>query len=471
MQASVRPLLGALLGALLLAAVSCKPDAPPKPAGAPPVAAPAPPAPSRFAVPIEYDITAILKKVDEVVPRTFGSMDSVKQAGDDPNRHYAFEAKRENFTAFASGRLLHLRTTLSYSARGYFKPRFGPTISAGCGNDKERPRIIVELATPLSIDQDWHLVSKASMVSVEPASKEQRDHCDVSIFHKDVTASVVEAARGGITGQLKNIDRKVATVDLSKKVAEWWRMLATPIKLTNGVWLLLGPERLSLGAVHGKSKLLTVPVNLAATPLIVTGTTEPVVMVPSLPPLGNDTSAEGFHIAMDGVIDYGTASRQLSQVLSAQSFAPAGHEFRVVRAAFIPMANEKLRLTISFAGEARGLVELTGTPLLDNVRGELSVPDLDFDLRTGSKILSTYSWLKSDDLRKELRARAHIPVGAALDRGRKLLLEGLNRKLGDEVTLTGTVDSVAVKRLFVTRDGLIIRAEATGRAGMAVKQR
>ena len=460
-----------LPGVLLLAVVSCTRDAPPKVRIAPPVAAPAPPAPSSFAVPIEYDITAILKKVDDVVPRTFGSMGEVKQVGDDPNRHYAFEAKRGAFTAFADGRLLHLRTTLSYSARGYFKPRFGPTISVGCGGDKERPRIVVELATPLSIGPDWHLVSKASVVKVEPASAEQRDHCDVSIFHKDVTQSVVEAARSGITGQLKSIDRKVATVDLSKQVAGWWHMLAQPIKLTNGVWLLLGPQRLSLGAVHGKSKLLIVPVNLSATPRIVTGTQEPVEAVPTLPPLGSDATADGYHIAMDGVIDYGTASRQLSQILSAQSFAPGGHEFRVVRAAVIPEADEKLTLTISFTGDARGLVTFTGTPRLDNVRGELSVPDLDYDLHTGSKILSTYSWLKSDDLRKELRGRARIPVAGALDKGRELLRQGLNRKLGDEVTLSGTVDSVAVQQLFVTRDGLIVRAEATGRAGMAVKQR
>ena len=459
------------IGVLLFAAVSCTRDAPPKPKTAPPVAAPAPPAPSSFAVPIEYDITAILKKVDEVVPRTFGSMDEVKQVGDDPNRHYAFEAKRGAFTAFASGRLLHLRTTLSYNARGYFKPRFGPTISVGCGNDKEPPRIVVELATPLSIGPDWHLISKASVVTVEPASTEERDHCDVSIFHKDVTQSVVDAARGGIIGQLKSIDHKVATVDLSTQVAGWWHLLGQPIKLTNSVWLLLGPQRLTLGAVHGESKLLIVPVNLTASPRVVTGTTEPVEPVPTLPPLGSDADSDGYHIAMDGVIDYGTASRQLSQVLSAQSFAPGGHEFRVVRAAIIPEANEKLTLTISFTGDARGLLTLSGTPLLDNARGELSVPDLDFDLRTGSSILTTYSWLKSDDLRKELRTRAHISVTAALDKARELLRQGLNRKLGDEVTLSGTVDSVAIQRLFVTRDGLIVRAEATGRAGMAVKQR
>jgi hypothetical protein len=101
----------------------------------------------------------------------------------------------------------------------------------------------------------------------------------------------------------------------------------------------------------------------------------------------------------------------------------------------------------------------------------IAVPDLDFDLQSDSKLLQTYSWLKSDDLRAELRKRARISMTPALDRGRALLLEGLNRKIGDALTLTATVDSVAERGLFVTRDGLIVRAEASGRAGVSVKQK
>ena len=53
-------------------------------------------------------------------------------------------------------------------------------------------------------------------------------------------------------------------------------------------------------------------------------------------------------------------------------------------------------------------------------------------------------------------------------------MSGLNRKLGDAVTLGADVDSVAVKGLYVTRDGLVVRAEATGtraRLGQAAVRR
>jgi len=51
-----------------------------------------------------------------------------------------------------------------------------------------------------------------------------------------------------------------------------------------------------------------------------------------------------------------------------------------------------------------------------------------------------------------------------------LLLKGLNRQVGKVLTLSATVDSVAVKGLYVTRSGLVVRGEASGKAGVLVRQ-
>ena len=431
---------------------------------------PSTPERSRLNVPLEYDFTPILAQVERIVPKTFGSMDSVHAIKDDDRKHYAFAATRGPFTAFADGNKLHLRATWQYTARGYYKPPLAPTISAGCGNGSERPRLVVELATPLSISSKWHLISHAQVVTVEAASTEQRDHCDVSFLHRDVTPSVVDAARAGITSQLATIDKKIGTVDLSEKVAEWWGILARPIRLRDDVWLLLGPEQLRLGRVRGRSKILTVPVSLDARPRVLTGS-EPAVVTPPLPALGRDTAgADGFHVVMDGMVDYGTASRELTTAFDAKTFSESGHTVTLHQVSILPQPKGQLGLAVVFSGDASGTLQLLGTPKLDHLHHEITVPDLDFDLHSNSKLLKSYAWLKSDALRKELRHRAHIGTAPVLDRGRALLLEGLNRKLGDAVTLSGTVDSVAVRSLFVTRDGLVVRAEASGSAGMSVRQ-
>ena len=462
--------LGTAIGVLLL--VGCAREPSPNRTEPPDLGAPAPSeaALSRFSVPLEYDVTAVLRVVEQAVPRTFGSMDSVRVLNGDERKHYAFEATRGPFTAFALGREMHLRATIAYQARGYYKPRFAPTLSAGCGNDKERPRIVVELATPLTLTEDWHLVSHARLVAIKPASDEGRDRCDVGILHRDVTDRVVDAARSALESKLGDIDRKVRTVSLSGHVAQWWDMLNRPIRLTDSVWLMLHPERLRMGSVSGQAHVLTVPVSLDARPRIVTGALPDTAFGPP-PPLAKDSVGDGFNITMDGLVDYGTATRAVTSALAHRTFTRANRTVTVQDVTVLPASRGRLVLELSFVGDAKGRLRLIGTPRYDRLRGEVRVPDLDFDLDTDNKIVSGYAWLRSDDLRATIREKAHVPVQPALSKGRALLMSGLNRKLGDAVTLGADVDSVAVKGLYVTRDGLVVRAEALGRARVSVKQR
>jgi hypothetical protein len=457
---------------VLLAVLACSRESRSTKADPPDVGAPAPSAPalSRFSVPLEYDITAVLRLVDQVVPKTFGSMDSIRTVNGDSRKRYAFEATRGPFTAFATGREMHLRATFAYRARGYYKPPLAPTISAGCGNSKEQPRIVVELATPLTLTADWHLRSHARLVTIRPASAEGRDRCDVGILHTDVTDRVIGAARTALIAKLPDIDRKVAGVDLTDRVTDWWGLLSRPIRLTDSVWLTLHPERLRMGTVRGEAKVLSVPVSLEARPRIVTGQ-EPQPSRVALPPLGKDTVTDGFRIEMDGLVDYGTATRGVTSALAGRRFTRAGRTVAVESVTVRPASRGRLYLAIAFAGDAAGRLQLVGTPRYEPTTGIVDVPDLDFDLDTDSKLVQGYAWLRDDELRATIRERAHVPVQPALAKGRELLLSGLNRRLGDAVTMSATVDSVAVKGLFVTRDALVVRAEATGQARFTVKQR
>jgi len=467
-----RPLLAFALVAAF-AAGACRHEPVTTPAlidEAPPL--PAPAAQSRFSVPLDFDFTAVLRTVERVVPRKFGSLDSVREVGNDSRRHFAFEADRSPFAAFADSSQVHLQATLAYAVRGWYKPIVGPTIGAGCGgNAATRPRVVVELAAPLTLTQNWHLASHTRVVRVEPASTLPQDHCSVSILRRDITDRVVEAARKGITDHLGDIDRKVGEVDLTPRVTQWWGMLSRPIRLTDGVWLLLGPERLAMGRVAGRGHVVTVPVTLAARPRIVTSVDTPRVDTTALPPLGRDSVADGFHILMDGLIDYATASRAVAHAIGRRSVTEAGKTVTVDTAIVRPAPKGRLVLVVVFSGDARGQLHFIGTPVFDAARAEITVPDLDYNLDTDSQLINTYSWIRSDALRAAMRDKAHVPVGDALARGKELLLKGLNRQVGSVMTLAATVDSVAVKGLYVTRSGIVVRGEASGTAGVSVKQK
>ena len=457
--------------ALVLLGASCARETPAT-ATIPPIGgAPPPPAAalSRFSVPLAYDFSGMLAVVERAVPRTLGSLDSVRTIGTDTRRHYAFEAHRGKFAAFAQGRELHLRATVAYEARGFYKPIVGPTVSAGCGNEEERPRIVLELATPITLTSRWHLASRARLVHLGPASTEPRDRCDVGILHTDVTDKVIDAARAAVASHLHDIDRLVDDIDLRPRFEEWWALLGRPIELTPGVWLSLGPERLRMGIVSGSERTLIVPVTLDAHPRIVTGDSMPALAAAPLPSLGRDSATSGFHILVDGRTDYATASRELTNAFARRTIEQAHKTIRVEHVQVSPAPKGQLVLSLTFSGDARGVLSLIGTPVYNHTRHELTVSDLDYALHVNDRLIGTYAWLRDEKLRAAFRERAHFPADEALAKGRALLLEGLNRRIGEAISLSATVDSIAVKNVYVTRDALVIRAEATGHAAVAVK--
>ena len=442
----------------------------PAPAGirdeAPP---PAPTVVSRLSAPIEYDFTAVLPLIERAVPRHLGSMDSVRRAGLDPRKHYAFEAERGPFTAFAEGDQMHLRTTIAYTARAFYKPFLGPTVSAGCGKGDERPRLVLELTTPLTLGPNWHLRSHAKLARLEAASALPRDRCSVTMLSFDVTARVIEAARSAIRRKLPDVDRKIAAVDLRDHFESWWALLGRPIRLSDGVWLILAPERVDIGQVTGQGHVLTVPVNVGAHPRIVTADAAPATELVALPPLGRATTSDGFHVTLEGAVDYGTASGAVANALANRRLTQAGRSVTVNGVSVASAGRGRVALTVAFTGDAQGSLRFVGSPVIDAARGEITVPDLDYDLETDAPLFNAYAWLRSDALRAAFREKARIPVALALQHGRSLLLDGLNRRIGGAVSLRGTVDSVAVRALYVTRAGLIVRAQASGQASLAVR--
>jgi len=473
----VRWLSGGVVACGLALATACSRDRPASPArdnepGDTAIYTPvaAVPVLSNFRVPLEYDFTPILAVVERVVPRTFGSLDSVRQAGDDKARHYAFEAKRDTFTTFVRGSMVHLRTTISYKARGYFKPRIGPTLSAGCGNDEQQPQILIELVTPLTLNKNWHLRSAAKLDLLAPASDGPKDRCIVSILKYDVTGKVLDAARQAITSQLPNIDNKIAQIDLTQRAAGWWALLNRPIRLADGVWLLLQPRQFRLGNVTGTAHTLTVQAGLDAYPKIVTGA-EPKQAAPPLPVLAKDTTGSGFNIALDGIVDFATASKAVSDALVGKTVTQAGHTVTVQSVVASPVSRGRLALMVTFTGDAKGTLRFLGTPRLDAGHDHILVPDLDYDLETTNDLINAFASLRQDAFRALMRDKARVPVVSVMERGKSLLESGLNRTIGDVMTLSATVDSVAVISIGVAPTGLMVRAGASGSARVSVKQK
>ena len=129
-----------------------------------------------------------------------------------------------------------------------------------------------------------------------------------------------------------------------------------------------------------------------------------------------------------------------------------------------PVSRGRLALMVTFTGDAKGTLRFLGTPRLDAGHDHILVPDLDYDIETTNDLINAFASLRQDAFRALMRDKARVPVGSVMERGKSLLENGLNRTIGDVMTLSATVDSVAVLSIAVAPGGLMVRAGASGNA-------
>ena len=422
-------------------------------------------------VPITYDLTPVLEEIESIVPRRMGSLADRMPLPSNRRIEFAYEASRGRFRADLDGDTARVSAIVQYRGRGWYDPPIGPTISASCGTgeDQARPRAVLALSAPLTLTEEWALRARSRVHRVAPVSAERRDQCRITFIRVDITDRVMDAVEGLLRNNAFRIDRAIAGVDVREKFEGFWRLIQTPIELTDSVWLVIDPQSVRKGPVRGDGLVVTANVGLTARPRIVVGERPDVVYRP-LPPLDTGYVAEGVHVLVEGIIDYDLASEFVAEQLVGRTFEGAGHQIEVASARLYGIGAGRLALEVGFRGAARGRLYFVGTPQLDSETRQVVIPDLDIEFASRDLLLRGLTWLGRPALVDFLRERARFPIEDPVELGRHYLLEGLNRDLSDEVRLSGEVIDVRPLGVHATRRALLIRAQADARATLTIRR-
>lgn len=472
MNAPGRRLLPMLVGCALLSACDSPAVRAPAPEVEGAVEAPAPDLPPAFlSAPVVLDLTRILADLEEAVPDTFGDLEERIDHPENDRVRVAFLARRSPFTTTMVGEEARMSATVAYQVRAWYNPPLLPEVSVSCGTgeDEPMPRAVLEMRSPLSLDEDWVLRSRVRLERLEPASEEDRDQCDVTPLGIGVTGTVMRAATALLEGERERIDAKVAEVDVRGRLQEVWETLQEPHELTDGVWLMVNPEGVTRGRTVGEGTVLTIQVGLSARPRLVVGPRPAVVHTP-LPELGEGELPEDARILIEGFARYPSVGERLTGELGGHELTLGGNTIHLRELGVHPIGGGRVALEVSFDGSARGTVFLVGTPRLDPGQGVVHVPDLEFDVRTRNLLVGGLAWLAGSNLEAFLRERARVPVGEIMTLAEEQLLRGINRRLSDEVTVEGEVLGSDLLEVAADAPGLRVRAGARVRAVLRIQQ-
>jgi hypothetical protein len=424
--------------------------------------------PSTISIPLAVPLDVLVDLLDEGVPRVYGTADSLRALPRRGRTQVSVALERSPFRATLANGVAHVEATLAYGLRVSYSLPALPDVSSSCGLEGDtRPRLAIAIESPLSIDRDWSLRTRARLVDLRPASTVGRDRCEVTFLDLDVTGQVVEGARSFVGQHLRSIDARAARVDTRSRFERWWATLQRPIQLGDSLWLALGPEAIQRGPVGGTGDSVTVALALRAHPRIVLGP-EPRSLSPRLPPLDSGDVEPHLDLVVDGRADHGLGSRFLSERLAGTELAVGSRTVRIESVHVYGIGGGRLTVEVRVSGGIRGRLFLTGRPSVDVETGRIAVPDLDFDVSTGRAMLDVVPYIATQPLRNFLREEASWPLDPALQWLAAWLRRGLNRDLSDELRVTGVVDSVAIVAVYPFRDALLVRMSAKGSASLVV---
>ncbi len=429
-----------------------------------------PPVPTSYLdVPVRYDLARGLAWLESAVPLVIGNIDQRRRVPAKARLRYAYSLRRKPFRVNIEGRTATLAAEFEYQIRAWYNPPLLPEIGASCGtdDDKPRPRARLVVETNVELTDRWTLRPRTRAIA-QPLTGTERDQCEVTAFKVDVTEKVLGAARNALRQELGEFDRRLAAFDLPGEAARVWRVLSTPLKLTDSLWLAINPATVRIGllAVHGDTLVTTV--GLSANPRVIGGPEPEVVARPMPAPQDSTARPPVLHLLTEARMPYDVASAVLSHELRGTRIRVAGRQLRVDSLHLVGVGDGRVAVGLAVGGAADGILYAVGHPVLDTATAELYMPDLIYDVGTRDLMVGTLAWLASGTIEEFLRKRVRIKMGPVIEEGRQLLERELNRELVKGVTLKAVVRSGRVFGVRAAPYALLARAIVSGQGELVL---
>lgn len=378
----------------------------------------------------------------------------------------------------------------------------GIPIPGQCGwDDEEARQVEVNSVSKLSWAPEWFLKTTTT------ARLDPKNRCKVTFRDIDLTERVVGLGQRLLDRASQRFDEEIRKRSNFRPQAEqFWKKLQEPVPLSADVSLLVQPKTVKAGPIDltpdTPPQILSTSVDLTAEPRVVFGP-PPQLPVTPLPELGAapDVPA-GFNVWLEASLPFAEANAMIKdpkngvvgktyrygrrELIISDAHMYGTQEKMVLRLTVegyaipgtYPPIEDAASLFINIAGHIRdcvaedmydldAIIYLTGTPTLNAADRTIVFPDLTYDLQTQNLIAKAANWILKSRLEERLRLETKLPFGQKIDEERERLNRAINRPLGDDASISGSVD-LKLTDAYVWTDRLKSRFQATGRAELRV---
>ncbi len=176
--------------------------------------------------------------------------------------------------------------------------------------------------------------------------------------------------------------------------------------------------------------------------------------ISSFPSLQNTSPRDGISIYANTHYDYEFLSRIITDTIRDKVFDMDGRSFVLKKVEIKGTDQQSLEIRIDFAGSKRGTFILFGTPVLDLATQTISIPDINYDIKTKDIVLTVGEKLFRTRIINSLKQKAVVDIPALVQKSRSQIDSQLNRPVTSSFFTRGRLQEIKLTGLVVGKTAL-----------------
>lgn len=320
-----------------------------------------------------------------------------------------------------------------------FDKQVSPWVSGSCGFGNETMRRVdLNISSTLTLLPNHQVLTSTRLDKLNPIDK-----CQVTLLQNDMTGEIMDSIRASVETMCTSFDQFVQSLNNNAMLNQWRTGGSRVMPISSYGFLNLNPTALRVSNFNVFKDTLYFSIGYQGRPNFSSDSQRLVTRSP-LPPINNSGYTTGITTYLDAVYEYKFFNKLLNDSLANKPFEVEGRTF-VIKNVTIGGTNEgKLRVDVSFTGNRKGVLHLSGTPVLDSAKQVLSMPDVSFALDTKDMMVNIAKSLFRKKIMKQLQNQSVFDIAALIERNKSKIEARLNQTVTPWMSTAGTLQQLRV---------------------------
>lgn len=344
-----------------------------------------------------------------------------------------------------------------------FGKQVSPWISGSCGFSPEpMRRVEINIASVFYFQPNYTIKSVSGVEKINPLDK-----CMVTILNSDVTDIVTDSIRSSVNAFSSSLDQTISSINLSALISKIGVAVGKKIPLSTYGFIKINPSAINLGPINFNKDTISLTAGFACFPEVSSDSNNHMI-TKFLPPLTATTLAGGFVINTNAAYDYLFIDSLLTRLVKDKPFQIEGTTIIIKKVVVRGLEHNAVEIRFDFTGSKSGTIFLTGRPVLDSKNQVISIPDLDYSLRSRDIVLNLGKTFFNKRIISTIREKAVIKIDDLYHQNKTRLDSAFNRNFAQNIYTTGNSREIKLTALVVKKDNLLFQLRAAGSMNVVV---